>query len=112
MVCLLAMSQGAILQSPAVDLINSGPGVSEQRRNKVSGVSVREPPFMMSTKFSAFLTPPLCLHLELLYTIKFTQPPLLPPIFHDPPPMQTSYLKAPLYQEYKDTRKRYQVTYY
>ena len=52
---------------------------------------------MMSAKFSDFLTPSPCLHLELISTIKFTQPPLLHPLFHDPPPplMRISYLEAP-----------------
>ena len=54
---------------------------------------------MASTEFSGFLTPsPPCLHLDLIYTIEFTQPPLLRPLFHDLPPplMRTSYLEAPL----------------
>ena len=50
---------------------------------------------MMFAKFSDFLTP--CLHLDLFNAIKFTQPPLLDPLFNDPlPPLiWTSYLKAP-----------------
>ena len=50
---------------------------------------------MTSTKFWDFLTPsPL---FAFYYTIRFTQPPLLRPLFHDPPPppMRTSYLEAP-----------------
>ena len=44
-------------------------------------------PDMMSAKFSAFLTPSLlCPHLDLIYAMKFTQPPLLCPLFHDHPP--------------------------
>ena len=40
---------------------------------------------------------PLCRHLDLIYTMKFMQPPLLCPLLHDPllPPMRTSYLEAP-----------------
>ena len=38
---------------------------------------------MMSTKFLDFLSPPPCPHLELINTIKFMQPPLLRPLFHD-----------------------------
>ena len=30
------------------------------------------------------MTPSPCPHLELIYTIKFRQPPLLRPLFHDP----------------------------
>ena len=52
---------------------------------------------MMYAKFSDFLTPPPFLHLDLIYTTIFMQPPLLHLLFHDPPPplMQTSYLEAP-----------------
>ena len=39
---------------------------------------------MMSTKFSDFLIP-LCPYLYLIFTIQFTEPPLLPPLFHEPP---------------------------
>ena len=46
---------------------------------------VRGDPYLMSTKFSDFLTPS-CLPLELIYTIKLSQPPLLRMLFHDPPP--------------------------
>ena len=54
---------------------------------------------MMSTNFSEFLTHSLpCPHLDLSYTIKFTQP-FLRLLFHDPlplpPPMHTSYLETP-----------------
>ena len=50
----------------------------------------------MSAKLSDFLTPfPPCPHLDLIYTIEFTQPLLLRPLLHDPPPMPTSYLEAP-----------------
>ena len=50
-------------------------------------ISVREHPLMTSAKFSAFLTPfPPCPHLELICSIEFTQPPLLRPLFPDPPP--------------------------
>ena len=48
---------------------------------------------MTSATFLDFLT-----HLEVIYTIEFTQPPLQRPLFHDPPPaqpMRTSYLEAP-----------------
>ena len=42
---------------------------------------------MTSANFSDFLTPsPPCLHLELIYILKFMQPPLLRPLFHDPLP--------------------------
>ena len=47
--------------------------------------------------FGFFDPLPPCLHLDLIYTIKFTQPLLLRPLFHDPPPMRTSYLEAPLF---------------
>ena len=46
---------------------------------------------MMSTKFSDFLTPP-CLHLDLIYILKFMQPPFLHPLSMT---MQTSYLEDP-----------------
>ena len=47
--------------------------------------------------FGFFCPPPPCPHLELIYALNFTQPPLLHLLFHDPPspPMQTSYLDAP-----------------
>ena len=58
---------------------------------------VREPPDMMSAKFLDFLKPlPTCLHMKLICSIRFMQPPVLRPLFHDPPPMWTSYLEAPL----------------
>ena len=42
---------------------------------------------MMSTNFLDFLTPsPSRLHLELIKTIKFTQPPIFHLLFHDPSP--------------------------
>ena len=49
------------------------------------------------SKIFRFLPIPPCLYLELIYAIKFTQPPLLHPLFHDTPPptMWTSYLEAP-----------------
>ena len=62
------------------------------------GSSVGELPDMLSAKLSAFLTPSFPHpHLELIYTVKFTEPPLLSPLFHDPLPplMRTSYLEAP-----------------
>ena len=39
-----------------------------------------------------------CLQADLTYATRFTHPPLLRPLFHDPlpPPMRTSYLEAPL----------------
>ena len=45
--------------------------------------------------FRIFLPLPPCLHLELIFTIKFTQPPLLCPLFHDPltPQVRTSYIR-------------------
>ena len=58
----------------------------------------RELPDMRSAKISKFLTPfHPCPHLNLIYSIKFTQPPLLHLLFHDHPPplMRTSYLEAP-----------------
>ena len=47
-------------------------------------------------KMFGFFDPP-CPHFELIYCIKFTQSPLLCPLFHEPPPplMRTSYLDAP-----------------
>ena len=43
-------------------------------------------PLMTSAKFLGFWPPsPPCPHLDLIYTIKFTQPLLLHPLFHDPP---------------------------
>ena len=39
---------------------------------------------MTAATFVSFLTP--CPHLELICRIKFTQPPLLRPLFHDPHP--------------------------
>ena len=41
---------------------------------------------MRSAKCSDFLTPSPSPHLEPMFTIKFTQPSLLRPLFHDPPP--------------------------
>ena len=55
---------------------------------------------MTTAKFSDFLTPsPPCPHLDLIYTIKFTQPPLLRTLIHDPlpPPMRTYLMDAPLH---------------
>ena len=48
---------------------------------------VGELPDMMSAKIWDFSTPfpPFCPHEELVYTIKFTQPPLLRLRFHFPP---------------------------
>ena len=44
-------------------------------------------------KIFGFFDPlPPCPHLVLTYTLKFTQPPLLHLLFHDPPLMRTSYL--------------------
>ena len=40
---------------------------------------------MTSSKFSDFLTPTPCPHLDLIYTMRFTQPPLLRQLFHDLP---------------------------
>ena len=39
---------------------------------------------MKSVKLLDFLPPPPCPHLELIYTTKFTQPPIPCPLFHDP----------------------------
>ena len=56
----------------------------------VLGVSerVRGLPDMMSTEISDILNLPPCPHLDMnmIYTIEFTQPPLLRPLFHDPLP--------------------------
>ena len=41
---------------------------------------------MTFAELSDFLPPPASPDLEQIYTTKFTQPPLLRPIFHDPPP--------------------------
>ena len=47
-------------------------------------------------KSFAFYDPlPPCPHLDLIYTMKFIQPPSLRLLFHEPPPMWTSYLDAP-----------------
>ena len=53
---------------------------------------------MMSAKFSGFLTPSPCLHLGLIYSTYFTQPPLLHLLLDKPPPpsVRTSYMDAPL----------------
>ena len=54
---------------------------------------------MTSAKFWDFLTPsPLCPHLGLIYSTKFTQPPLLIFFLANPPPpsVRTSYMDAPL----------------
>ena len=58
---------------------------------------VRGLPLMMATNFWMFWPPPTLSHLELINITKFTQPPLLRPHFHNPPPplMRTSYLEAP-----------------
>ena len=54
------------------------------------GDHMRELPYMgRPQKFAIFdplLSPP-CPHLGLISTIKFTQPPLLRPLFHDPLPL-------------------------
>ena len=51
---------------------------------------------MMSAKFSEFLTPPLCLHWDLIYT-KIQATSLSTSAFPCPlpPPMRTSYLEGP-----------------
>ena len=41
-----------------------------------------------------FWLPPPCPHLDLIYTIKFTQPPLLCLLFHDPPPPSDAIIKC------------------
>ena len=47
-------------------------------------------------KMCGFFDPlPPCLHLQLIWGIKFTPHPLLCPLLLDPPPMLTSYLDAP-----------------
>ena len=57
---------------------------------------VSELPDKVSAKFLSFLTLYPLVRIW-IYTIKFTQPPLLRPLFHDPfpPPIRTSYLEAP-----------------
>ena len=47
--------------------------------------TVWELPLMTSTKFLEFLPAPPCPHLERIYYTKFSQPPLLRLLFHDPP---------------------------
>ena len=47
--------------------------------------------------FGFFDILPPCPHLDLIYALKFTQPPFLRPHFHDPPPMRTSHLKTSLW---------------
>ena len=47
--------------------------------------ALRGHPLKTSTKFSDFLTPTPCPHLDLIYTMRFTQPPLLRQLFHDLP---------------------------
>ena len=58
---------------------------------------------MTSTNHLDILTPSPCPHFELINTIKFTQPPLLRLLLHNPLPllMRTSYLDAP--QVYRET---------
>ena len=52
-------------------------------------------PLMMSTKILDFFDQPYTL-LELVCNIKYTQPLLICPLLHDPPPpRRTSYLEAP-----------------
>ena len=60
---------------------------------RTEGASIND----IRKNFVYFLPPPPCPHLELIYGIKFTQPTLPCPFFHDPLPplMQTSYLEAP-----------------
>ena len=71
---------------------------TQQRPPPADPRPLRELPFVTSAKFSAFLTPPPCPHLHLIFTIKFTQHPSQHALFHDPPSplMWTSYLEAPL----------------
>ena len=45
--------------------------------------------------FRIFWPPPPCPYLDLIYTLKSTQLPLLHLIFYDHPPMRTAYLEAP-----------------
>ena len=63
------------------------------------GEHPRELQDMMPAKFPDFLTPstPLSAFGTEFCSIRFTQPPLLRPFFHDPPSllMRTSYLDAP-----------------
>ena len=43
-------------------------------------------PFVLQDLSFGFFDPPLVRAGQLVYTIKFTQPPLLCPLFHYPPP--------------------------
>ena len=67
-------------------------------------------PLMMSPKILEFLSPPPCAHLELIHAIKFTQSPLLCPLFHDPPPPSDVdiifYLEAPEAKESSERLRR------
>ena len=58
-------------------------------------------------KIFGFFDPlPPYLHLELFYTKKFTEPPLLRPLFHEPLPlMRTSYLDAPYVMIYNECHR-------
>ena len=80
--------------------------LSSSGRDKCIGTSLsgKQPNFQHQgasindiLKIFGFFTPP-CQHLELICSMKFTQPPLLRPLFHEPSPplMRTSYLDAPL----------------
>ena len=50
---------------------------------------------MMCAKFLEFSTASPFPHMDLICVKKLMQPPLLRPLFHDPPPMRTSYLEVP-----------------
>ena len=62
----------------------SASGSSVSRKKAEADLnSFWELPDMMPAKFSEFSA---CPHLDLIYAIKFMQPPLLRPLLHDSPP--------------------------
>ena len=72
-----------------------GPSAFLLHRLVIRGL--RELPDMTSAKFSDFLALPPCPHLDLIYALKFMQPPFyirfsMTPL---PPLMWTSYVEAP-----------------
>ena len=56
--------------------------------------SVRDLPDIMSANFLFFWLPLPCLHLDLIYTIKFIQPPLLCRLVHYPTPSDADIISG------------------
>ena len=74
------------------------PSITGRSARRITGMHFDKEAFRYDVDkiFGFFDLLPPCPHLVLTYTLKFTQPPLLHLLFHDPPLMRTSYLEAPL----------------